>query len=176
MPVLATIGYEGASLDDFIATLHAASIRLLIDVRALPISRRPGFAKNALSTALADAGVDYLHLKELGDPKEGRNAARANDLATFLRIFTKHLNTASARNVLAEAASLSMSGGACLMCYERDPSVCHRRLVAERIAAIVEVRIQHLGVKHGFAGAQRKADGTSSRTRQGFAARRQEAR
>lgn len=85
MPVLATIGYEGSSLQDFIATLRAASIRTLIDVRALPISRRPGFAKNALSKALAEAGIDYVHLKGLGDPKEGRDAARANDLETFLK-------------------------------------------------------------------------------------------
>lgn len=171
MTVLATIGYEGASLDDFIATLHSVGIRVLIDIRALPISRRPGFAKNALSTALAGAGVGYVHLKELGNPKEGRDAARANDLATFLRVFTQHLDTANAQAGLARAANLSASGRACLLCYERDPSVCHRRLVAERIAAIVGVRIQHLGVKDGLATDERKADGTSRRTRQGLTAR-----
>ncbi len=176
MAVLATIGYEGSSLDDFIATLHMANIRTLIDVRELPISRRPGFAKSALSTALAEAGVSYIHLKGLGDPKKGRDAARAHDLQTFLRIFRQHLKTAQAQDDLAEAASLSASGDACLMCYERDPKTCHRTLVAERIADIISIRIQHLGVKNGLAAEQRKANRTSPRARQGSTTRGQEAR
>src|SRR3954453_21108705 len=78
--ILTTIGYEAAELDDFVATLLAAGITRLIDVRELPISRRRGFAKRALSEALADAGIVYVHLRGLGDPKEGREAARVGDL------------------------------------------------------------------------------------------------
>jgi uncharacterized protein (DUF488 family) len=175
MKVLATIGYEGASLEDFIATLKAAAVHTLIDVRELPISRRPGFAKNALSTALSNAGIEYLHLKGLGDPKEGREAARANDFAQFVRVFTRHLGTAIARADLADAVKLSAAGGTCLMCYERDPNLCHRKLVADEISAIIPIEIRHLGVRDGLA-ADRKADRTSHRARQSTAARRQEAR
>ncbi|TAN54890.1 MAG: DUF488 domain-containing protein, partial [Rhodospirillales bacterium] len=84
---LFTIGYEGSSIEDFMATLLLANIRTLIDVRDLPISRRPGFAKKALAGALEKVGISYVHLKGLGDPKEGREAAKANDLEEFIRIF-----------------------------------------------------------------------------------------
>src|ERR1700754_3761106 len=119
MKTLATIGYEGASLEDFIATLKVAAVHTLVDVRELPISRRPGFAKNALSIALENAGIKYVHLKGLGDPKEGREAARAGDFATFTRIFSRHMGTAVARSDLADAVKLSAQGDVCLMCYER---------------------------------------------------------
>jgi len=173
---IATIGYEGASLDDFIATLRAAKIRTLVDVRELAISRRRGFAKNALSVALADADIAYVHLKGLGDPKEGRLAARAKDYGGFLRIYTKHMKTRVALDDLEKAVGLCRKGGVCLMCYERDPNECHRRLVADKVSAIIDSPIKHLGVKDGFAHADRQAHGTGHRTRQGSAARGQEAR
>jgi hypothetical protein len=94
---LATIGYEGALLDHFIATLKSSSVRLLIDVRELPISRRKGFGKTALSTALEATNIGYLHLKGLGDPKPGREAARAGDYARFLKVFRAHMLTSAAQ-------------------------------------------------------------------------------
>jgi uncharacterized protein (DUF488 family) len=161
MSMLATIGYEGSSLDDFLATLTTAHVRTLIDVRELPISRRAGFAKKALSAALAGAGIEYVHLKGLGDPKPGREAARANDHKKFLSIYTAHLKTAAARGDLAEAVTLSENGGACLMCYERDPKTCHRRLVADEISAITGSVVRHLGVKDGVVSGKRRAEGAS---------------
>lgn len=137
MPVLSTIGYEGSSLDDFIATLREAGIHTLIDVRELPISRRPGFAKTALAAALHASGIVYAHLKGLGDPKEGREAARAKNFDKFLRIYTRHLMGKPAQADLQEAARLSAEGGTCLMCYERDQTTCHRLLVAQAIADII---------------------------------------
>ena len=74
---LATIGYEGASLAAVIARLWAASVSLVLDVRAIAASRRPGFSKTTLSASLAEAGIDYRHLRALGTPKSGRQAARA---------------------------------------------------------------------------------------------------
>ena len=156
---LTTIGYEGALLDDFVATLKASSVSLLVDVRELPISRRKGFAKSALSTAVAEAGIRYLHLRGLGDPKEGRDAARSGNHARFLQVFKAHLLTTGAQLDLSAAASLAVKGGVCLMCYERDHAVCHRTLVAEAIRASVQVRIRHIGVRSGLAAAEHSATG-----------------
>jgi uncharacterized protein (DUF488 family) len=152
---LATIGYESASINDFIATLLAARISKLIDVREIPISRRKGFAKNALSVAVEKVGVAYFHLGGLGDPKEGREAARTADIQTFLRIFSAHLRTPEAQTDLARAVELTVSGGVCLMCYERNPRECHRQLVADAISdRIPDLSVRHLGVKHGLAATR----------------------
>ncbi len=148
---LATIGYEGALLDDFVATLKSSSVRTLIDVRELPISRRKGFAKTALSAALKAADIQYVHLKGLGDPKPGRDAARAGDHAKFLKVFRAHMLTTSAQFDLVVAASHVASGGACLMCFERDHATCHRALVAEAIHATTPIQIHHIGVRNGLA-------------------------
>lgn len=156
---LTTIGYEGALLDDFVATLKAASIRLLIDVRELPISRRKGFAKSALSTAMAAADINYLHLKGLGDPKPGREAARAGDHAGFVQVFRAHMLTSAAQFDLNVAATHVAAGDVCLMCYERDHAACHRTLVAEAIHATIPVRIRHIGVRSGLAAINRTATG-----------------
>jgi uncharacterized protein (DUF488 family) len=148
--ILATIGYEAAELDDFVATLLAAGIKRLIDIRELPISRRRGFAKRALSEALADVGIAYVHLRGLGDPKEGRDAARAGDVSQFKRVFTRHMHSNIAQDDLRIASRLVEEGGACLMCYERDHVACHRTIVAEAISSSVAVRIRHLGVRAGL--------------------------
>ena len=176
MPVLRTIGYEGASIEDFIVTLHEAGVRLLIDVRELPISRRRGFAKNALAAALEAVGIRYVHLKGLGDPKEGRDAARANDFDKFLRIYTRHLKTAAAQRDLAHAVQLGAEGNACLMCYERDYKICHRLLVAQAMAGIVSTQIKHLGVRQGLGRDKYKTDRTGHRFSQSATSRGQEAR
>lgn len=153
---LSTIGYEGASITDFVATLLAAGVKQLIDVRELPISRRRGFAKNALSAAVTAAGISYVHLRGLGDPKEGREAARSSDIPKFLRIFTAHMNTEPAQADLVRAVELASQGGACLMCYERSHTECHRNLVAEAISLKLPVSVRHLGVRHGIAGTSGK--------------------
>lgn len=149
--VLATIGYELASIDDFVATLVASGVRRLLDIRELPISRRKGFAKRALSAALAQADIEYIHLRGLGDPKPGRDAARAGDLAGFRRIFAEHLRSEPAQSALQQARHLVERGGVCLMCYERDHTTCHRSIVATEISATVPTVVRHLGVRNGFA-------------------------
>jgi uncharacterized protein (DUF488 family) len=149
--ILNTIGYESADLGDFIATLRAASITRLIDVRELPISRRKGFAKTALSSALEATGISYVHLRGLGDPKEGREAARAGDFARFRKVFGSHMRSDAAQADLRTAARLVSAGGACLMCYERDHTECHRSIVAQAISATVPVTIRHIGVRSGLA-------------------------
>ncbi len=162
LPSLATIGYEGALLGDFIATLKASSVRLLIDVRELPVSRRKGFAKGALSTALEAADIRYLHLRGLGDPKPGREAARAGDHAGFLKVFRTHMLTSAAQFDLSVAASHVAGGGACLMCFERDHAACHRTLVAEAIRVTFPIQIRHIGVRSGLACVDKESTGPTS--------------
>ena len=149
---IATIGYEGSTPDDFLVTLLQAKITTLVDVRELPLSRRKGFSKTALSSALEEAGIEYIHLRGLGDPPEGRAAARAGNRAKFLKIFSAHMKTDEAKTDLRKLSVLASTQSICLMCFERNPRDCHRAIVAEEISAIVTRRVRHLGVRKGIAG------------------------
>jgi len=155
--ILATIGYEAADLTDFVATLREAGISRLIDVRELALSRRKGFAKRALSQALADAGIDYVHLRGLGDPKEGREAARAGEVTRFRKIFISHMRSETAQADLRTAVSFVRAGGVCLMCYERDHASCHRSIVAQAISVTIPAVIRHLGVREGLGSSRQQA-------------------
>jgi uncharacterized protein (DUF488 family) len=132
---VATIGYERATLADVIGRMQSAGVDLLIDVRAVAASRRPGFSKTLLSGSLKDEGIDYLHLRDLGTPKSGRIAARAGRTAEMAQIFETHLHTASAQGALAHAVELSLGRRVCLLCYEADPACCHRAIVAGHMTA-----------------------------------------
>jgi len=135
MPELFTIGYEGADSDRFRMTLKDAGIRLLADVRAVALSRKRGFSKNVLREGLETEGIGYRHFRELGTPKPGREAARAGDAALMRRIFCDEvLATEAARDALDSLAELAREQPICLLCFERDPAGCHRRIVAERLS------------------------------------------
>ncbi len=131
---LYTIGYQGAGADDLAEALSAAGVAVLIDVRAAPVSRRREFRKNVLRDFLAARDLAYTHLAGLGNPKAGRDAARAGEKARYLEIFLAQLETDAALADLARAAEIATARPACLMCLERDPAHCHRTIVAERIA------------------------------------------
>lgn len=133
-PAILTVGYEGAALRDLLATLQAAGVRHLLDVRALPLSRKPGFSKRGLAASVAELGIGYTHLRALGTPKPGRIAARHGDVVTLERIYAEQLATPEAALALAEAAVLVAAEPTCLLCYEADPACCHRRLIADRLA------------------------------------------
>ncbi len=130
---LATIGYEGASLTAVIAKLWAASVGLVLDVRAIAASRRPGFSKGILSASLAEVGIDYRHLRALGTPKTGRQAARAGQIDIMRDIYEAHLEDPQAQAELALAAELALRQPAALLCYEADARRCHRAIVARRL-------------------------------------------
>lgn len=147
--MVATIGYERASLSDFLATLQLAKIDVLVDVRDRAQSRRPGFSKSTLSTALQEVGIQYLHLKELGDPKEGRDAARRGDYDRFRSIFTRVLETSEAKQAIDKLESLATNSQICLMCFERDQAECHRTMIADRLEARLKLKARHLGVRDG---------------------------
>ncbi|MBX6368129.1 MAG: DUF488 domain-containing protein [Rhodospirillales bacterium] len=132
--ILATIGYEKASQPELIAALQAAGVRRIIDVRDVPNSRRAGFSKNVLAASLAAVGIDYVHLKALGTPKEGRLANRARQWERFWAIVERQLETPEAQHDLARAAALAGEVPSCLLCLEADPSICHRSAVAERLS------------------------------------------
>ncbi len=139
-----TIGYEGASVDGFIATLRDAGVALVLDIRAVPASRKKGFSKTPLAQHLSDAGIGYRHLRGLGTPKQGREAARAGDHESFERIFRRQLEEPEALLDLSEALTLAAAQPVCLLCLERDPEQCHRLIVAERMERESRQPIRHL--------------------------------
>lgn len=147
--MVATIGYERASLVDFLATLKLSQIDILVDIRDRAQSRRSGFSKTALSEALNAEGIEYLHFKELGDPKEGREAARRGDFVHFRSIFDKVMLTERAQEAIGKLEELASDSEICLMCFERDPETCHRKIVADRLEVSVGAKTRHLGVKEG---------------------------
>lgn len=132
-PEVLTIGYEGATPDRLIGALKEAGVRVLVDVRALANSRRPGFAKTSLTASLEAAGIGYLHLRALGTPAEGRVAARSGRPAEMRRIFAAHLAGTEAQAALANLTDLARQQRVCLLCLEADPRQCHRTLVAEAV-------------------------------------------
>jgi uncharacterized protein (DUF488 family) len=149
-PRLLSIGYEKASFADFVGTLRAARVATVIDVRELPLSRRAGFSKRQLQAGLAEAGIGYLHLRPLGTPPAGREANRRRQWPLFWEIVEQSLATPQAQEALAEAASTAASSLSCLLCYEADPCICHRRRVGEMLEAQNGFAIDHLRVAHGF--------------------------
>jgi uncharacterized protein (DUF488 family) len=143
---IATIGYEGTTIERFIGTLRNASIDTLIDVRAVPLSRKKGFSKNSLAQILADAEIDYVHLRGLGDPKDGRMAARAGEHELFQQIFAKHMQTEAAIRDLAIAARIAQCRRTCLMCFEAHHEKCHRSIVAQLLSGLTGLSIVSLAV------------------------------
>ena len=141
---IATIGYEAATLPRVIEGLRAGGVELLIDVRAIAASRRPGFSKTLLGATLNAAGVGYLHLRDLGTPKSGRVAARAGRTGEMRAIFAEHMDTAAARGALEHAIEASLGTRVCLLCYEAEAACCHRAMVAEMMAERTGAQIAHL--------------------------------
>ena len=131
---LLTIGYEGRTVDEFLTALEAAGAELVIDVRAIAASRRPGFSKSALAAALKERGIDYLHLRSLGTPKAGREAARKGRIAKMRAIYEEQLATPEAALAMEQAREEAGRRRSALLCYEADVGGCHRAVVAERLA------------------------------------------
>jgi len=141
---LYSIGYEKALLKDVLATLTGAGVATLIDVRDRPISRRPGFSKRQLAAAIEDAGMRYVHLAALGTPPEGRLANRRREWERFWEIVEEKLASTEAELDLRKAAELAAAAPSCLLCYEGDWRVCHRRRVAEILAQRHQFEVRHL--------------------------------
>lgn len=149
--VLYSIGYEKARLGDLVATLAAAGVGVLLDVRDRPISRRPGFSKRQLAAAIEASGMRYIHLAALGTPPEGRLAARKREWTRFWGIVEEKLARPEAELDLDRAAGIARCAPSCLLCYEADWRACHRARIADILAR-----------RHGFAPHHLSVQETSS--------------
>jgi len=143
-PKVWTIGYEKVGQADFVAALKDAKIKTLIDVREVANSRRAGFSKKSLAAALDEAGIAYVHMKPLGTPKAGREAARKGDTKTMSHIFEAKMVEPESQLALSEAAELAKKGRVCLMCLEHDWRKCHRTIVAQHLEDEFGVKPAHL--------------------------------
>jgi uncharacterized protein (DUF488 family) len=137
---LFTVGYEGRQLGELIAMLQASKVRLVIDIRELPLSRRRGFSKTPLGTALREVGIEYVHLRAAGNPyrRDKDSISRPQLLARYAR----HLRAAD--DVVTLVADTARGRRAALLCYEADPRECHRSLLAPRVAAQLGCAIRDL--------------------------------
>ncbi len=150
---LCSIGYEKALVRDVLATLATAGVATLIDVRNRPISRRPGFSKRQLAAAIEDAGMRYVHLVALGTPPEGRLAARNREWDRFWQIVEHKLGSAEAELALRKVAEIAETEPSCLLCYEADWHICHRRRIAEILAQRHGFAVRHLAVHAAGKGS-----------------------
>jgi uncharacterized protein (DUF488 family) len=138
-----TIGYEGLSLTAFVALLARHGIETVVDIRELPLSRKPGFSKQALRHELGLAGFKYVHIVALGCPKPVREGYRRDgDWERYTEGFMQHLGEQQA--ALAELADLAQTSTCALLCYEADFSFCHRSMVAEAVRARYGAEVEHI--------------------------------
>lgn len=144
MRTLFTIGYEGKTQAEMLAELKAAQVELVIDVRAIAASRRPGFSKTALANGLKEQGIDYLHLRSLGTPADGRQAARAGRVAEMRAIYAGQLETPEAALALEQALAEASRRPSALLCYEREAPDCHRSMLAQRMVERAPFEIRDL--------------------------------
>lgn len=133
MNTVYTIGYEGTDIDRFIATLTVVGVKQLVDVRAVTVSRKKGFSKNSLASRLCEAGIQYVHFVSLGDPKDGRDAARAGQYERFQQVYRNHFRSPEAQSSFNDLLEVAAEAPTCLLCFEREPKVCHRSIVAEEM-------------------------------------------
>lgn len=129
-----TIGYEGAIQPDVIARLKAASVQVLADVRAVAASRRAGFSKTLLANSLAEAGVDYVHLRGVGTPKAGRDAARAGRTDEMRAIYRAAMAEPAFEVDYARLRELAATRPTALLCFCGKADHCHRRLLTDKLA------------------------------------------
>jgi uncharacterized protein (DUF488 family) len=144
MTAIYTIGYAKHTPESLFERLKGAGVQTLIDVRELPISRKRGFAKSALSSAAAASGIEYRHIKSLGVPSEMRHRRRdggmagADYMAEFRTLLQDRTET------LQEAINLAEAKTSCLLCFEEKPEDCHRTVVAEEMAKLAAFVVIHL--------------------------------
>lgn len=132
---LYTIGYEGAVQAAVIEKLTTAGVRTLVDVRAVAASRRAGFSKSLLAGSLAEAGVDYIHLRGVGTPKAGRDAARAGRTAEMRALYAGHMAEPAFQLDFARLREIAAGGPTAILCFCGEAGKCHRRILSDRLRA-----------------------------------------
>lgn len=150
MPIF-TLGYEGLSPERFSSILKEAGVEHVCDARELPLSRKKGFSKSAISQLLASHGIKYEHVKSLGCPRPIRDRYKATgDWSEYTDSFARHLSKQS--QALAELADVSRALKTCIICFEANPERCHRKFVAAAIAMRTKQKTVHLTQTVGLAG------------------------
>jgi uncharacterized protein (DUF488 family) len=129
---LVSLGYEGRSVDDVVAKLVGESVTVLVDVRLTPLSRKPGLSKRKLAEALEAAGIRYVHLRALGNPKDNRAQFRAGDPRSHA-VFQRLIAEGEGAQALRHVAQLLDGQTVALLCFERNHHACHRHLVAAEL-------------------------------------------
>jgi uncharacterized protein (DUF488 family) len=138
-----TIGYEGLDIDAFMSLLTEHGIDTIVDVRELPLSRKPGFSKKALANILNISGREYVHMVDLGCPKFVRDRYREDgNWKRYTEGFLKHLNTQE--DAIAELSTLAATSNCALLCYEADSNFCHRSMVANAVKDYCGARVTHI--------------------------------
>lgn len=144
-PGLWSAGYEGRTIESFVGVLLDTHVQAVADVRLTPISRKPGFSKTRLSGFLADAGIEYLHLRRLGNPKENRAPFWNGRLDEGRAGFRHVLQSTEANEQLNELAELAQRSRVAVLCFEQDEDRCHRQVVLETLQERVAVPVTPLG-------------------------------
>jgi uncharacterized protein (DUF488 family) len=138
-----TCGYEGLNVRQFIERLTSAGTETVIDVRANPLSRKPGFSKNALAKNLAAAGIAYVHAPKMGCPKPVRERYKIDrDWTAYTRGFLAYLSRQG--EAVAEVAAIGARSKSCLVCFEADFKFCHRTFVARAASGLAGLQVIHL--------------------------------
>lgn len=138
-----TIGYEGLQLDEFMSLLTKHGIETVVDIRELPLSRKPGFSKKALARALNDSGFEYLHMAVLGCPRPVRDRYRADgNWDRYTEGFLKHLK--AQKGAIGELSDLVSSSNCALLCFEADFNFCHRLMVADAVTERCGAKVKHI--------------------------------
>lgn len=141
---LFTIGYEGEPQATVIDRLKAAGVQVLADVRAVAASRRAGFSKTILGSSLAEAGIEYVHLRDLGTPKAGRDAARKGRIGEMRAIFADHMQEPPSQLAFERLREIAKDRPTALLCFEADHAGCHRAVLAERLSDEADASVINL--------------------------------
>lgn len=136
-PSVLSVGYEGRSAEELITLVVEAGVDVVVDVRLNPISRKPGLSKTRLAAALNNAGVEYLHLRALGNPRENRDPFWNGRVAEGVQYFQALMAAPGPSASLDELATLAQTHRVAVMCFERDHDMCHRQVVTDNIATRV---------------------------------------
>lgn len=139
---LVSVGYEGRNANELIETVTNQGVRVLVDVRLTPLSRKKGLSKTKLSEALAAAGIQYVHHRELGNPKDNRDDFRRGSATSRAR-YRRLLSEPPAVGALKHVSELLDEGVVALLCFERDHAQCHRGIVADALLEHGEVPLIH---------------------------------
>lgn len=124
-----TVGYQGETIGTFIERLIEAKIDLLIDVRTYAWSRKRGFSKKSLQGALQEVNIEYVHLPELGMPRDLLKLRPAlDDNTPILDAYEARLTQCEL--YISELLQIASGRRCCLMCMEADEKQCHRSRLA----------------------------------------------